>query len=140
MNHFIGIGRLTRNPDVRQTQTGKSVTNFTIAINRKTDGADFIPVVAWNRLADICGQYLQKGSQVCVSGAIQLRTYQADDGSNRSAFEIVANEVEFLTRSGQSEENDVQTNKQSTKVDNVGESVLMENTEDEGDESWMLPF
>ena len=139
MNHFIGIGRLTRNPDVRQTQTGKSVTNFTIAINRRgTDGADFIPVVAWNRLADICGQYLQKGSQVCVSGAIQLRTYQADDGSNRSVFEIIANEVEFLTRSGQSEENDVQTNKQSTKVDDSGESVLMENSGD--DESWMLPF
>ncbi|MBR6987171.1 MAG: single-stranded DNA-binding protein [Clostridiales bacterium] len=139
MNHFIGIGRLTRNPDVRQTQTGKSVTSFTIAINRRgTDGADFIPVVTWNRLADICGQYLQKGSQVCVSGAIQLRTYQADDGSNRSVFEIVANEVEFLTRSGQSEENDIQTNKQSTKVDDGGESVLMENTED--DESWMLPF
>lgn len=139
MNHFIGIGRLTRNPDVRQTQTGKSVTNFTIAINRRgTDGADFIPVVAWNRLADICGQYLQKGSQVCVSGAIQLRTYQADDGSNRSVFEIIANEVEFLNRAGQSEENDIQTNKQSTKVDNGGESVLMENTGD--DESWMLPF
>lgn len=139
MNHFIGIGRLTRNPDVRQTQTGKSVTNFTIAINRRgTDGADFIPVVAWNRLADICGQYLQKGSQVCVSGSIQLRTYQADDGSNRSVFEIIANEVEFLTRSGQSEENDIQTNKQSTKVDDGAESVLMENTGD--DETWMLPF
>ena len=139
MNHFIGIGRLTRNPEVRQTQTGKSVTNFTIAINRRgTDGADFIPVVAWNRLADICGQYLTKGSQVCVSGAIQLRTYQADDGSNRSVFEIIANEVEFLTRSGQSEENDIQTNKQSTKVDDSGESVLMENSGD--DETWMLPF
>lgn len=139
MNHFIGIGRLTRNPDVRQTQTGKSVTNFTIAINRRgTDGADFIPVVAWNRLADICGQYLQKGSQVCVSGAIQLRSYQADDGSNRSVFEIVANEVEFLNRASSGEENDIQTNKQSTKVDDGGESVLMENTED--DETWMLPF
>lgn len=102
MNKVYLIGNLTREPEMRSTQTGVSVCNFSIAVNRRknADGAqqtDYFNIVAWRQLADLCGRYLRKGKKVAVVGSIQTRTYEAQDGSKRSAFDIVADEVEFLT-------------------------------------------
>lgn len=88
---------------MRYTQSGTAVASFTVAVNRrfveKDSGqptADFIPVVAWNKLAEICGSYLAKGSQCIVEGRLQIRSYDAQDGSKRWVSEIVADEVEFI--------------------------------------------
>ena len=103
MNHFVGIGRLTRDPEVRYTQSGKAVASFSLAVNRRfgkaNDGqqpsADFISIVAWEKLAEFCGNYLTKGSRILVEGRLQARSYDAQDGSKRYVTEVVANDIEF---------------------------------------------
>ena len=104
MNKVYLIGNLTRDPEMRSTSTGIAVCNFSIAVNRRFKNAqtgqqetDFFNIVAWRQLAELCGRYLAKGRKVAVFGSIQTRTYEAQDGSKRSAFDIVADEVEFLT-------------------------------------------
>lgn len=102
MNKVYLIGNLTRDPEMRATQMGVSVCNFSIAVNRRrsadgTQQTDYFNIVAWRQLADLCGKYLAKGRKVAVTGSIQTRTYEAQDGTKRSAFDIVADEVEFLT-------------------------------------------
>lgn len=102
MNRFMGTGNLTKDPEQRTTNSGISVCTFTIAVQRKfanSNGereADFIPVVAWRGLADVCARYLTKGSRVAVCGAIQTRSYDANDGTKRYVTEIIADDVEFL--------------------------------------------
>ena len=106
MNKVYLIGNLTRDPEMRSTSTGIPVCNFSIAVNRRFKNAqtgqqetDFFNIVAWRQLADLCGRYLAKGRKVAVFGSIQTRTYEAQDGSKRTAFDIVADEVEFLSAS-----------------------------------------
>lgn len=100
MNKAMILGRLSKAPDVRTTQTGVSVTSFTVAVARKADRekTDYLDIVTWRGLADICGKYLVKGQQVCVTGEIQTRTYTGQDGKNRTVTEIVADDVEFLAK------------------------------------------
>lgn len=101
MNVFSGVGNLTRDPESSVTSSGVDVCKFTIAINRpkgpnEESQADFIPVRAYKRLAAICREYLRKGSKVAVVGKLQTYMYTAQDGSRRSGFEVLANEVTFL--------------------------------------------
>jgi single-strand DNA-binding protein len=100
MNQCQFIGRLTADPEVRYTKTGKAVASFTIAVNRNSysdysmkEPADFIPVVAWEKLAEMCGNNLQKGSRVFVQGRLQIRSYETQDGQKRKISEIVADIV-----------------------------------------------
>lgn len=111
MNRVFLIGNLTRDPEMRTTGSGNSVCSFAIAVNRRFKNAqtgqpetDFINIVAWRQLADLCGRYLLKGRKVAVTGSIQTRTYEAQDGSKRNAFEVVADEVEFLSAKGNAEQ------------------------------------
>lgn len=103
MNYVSMIGRLTKIPDIRQTNTGKNVCTFTLAVNRRYKDAqgnataDFFPVQAWEKLAELCARYLDKGSKVFISGELRNRSYEAKDGSKRTVTEIIANEVEFLS-------------------------------------------
>lgn len=107
MNKVFLIGNLTKDPEMRSTQSGVAVCNFSIAVNRrfkKENGeqeTDFLNVVAWRQLAELCSKYLAKGRKVAVTGSIQTRTYEAKDGSKRTAWDIVADEVEFLTAQNQ---------------------------------------
>lgn len=100
MNKAIIIGNLTKDPESRVTQSGLSVCSFTVAINRnfgEKKEVDYIPVVTWRGLADNCAKFLAKGRKVGVSGRIQTRSYDANDGTKRYVTEIVADDVEFLT-------------------------------------------
>ncbi len=103
MNYVSMIGRLTKIPDIKQTNTGKNVCTFTLAVNRRYKDAqgnataDFFPVQAWEKLAELCARYLDKGSKVFVSGELRNRSYEAKDGSKRTVTEIIANEIEFLS-------------------------------------------
>ena len=101
MNKVFLIGRLVETPTIRQTQTGKTVVPFTIAVNRMYDRekVDFIDIVTFGGLADNCGRYLSKGQQVAVVGELQTRSYETKDGSKRKAFEVKADDVTFLAKS-----------------------------------------
>ncbi|WP_373325932.1 single-stranded DNA-binding protein [Sporomusa paucivorans] len=102
MNKVILVGRLAQDPEVRYTQSGKAVASFTLAVNRfggqGQNTADFIPVVAWEKLAEICGNNLTKGQRVLVDGRLQIRSYEANDGQKRRVAEVVAQSIEFLER------------------------------------------
>ena len=101
LNVVAIMGRLARDPELRQTTTGKSVASFTIACDRgRRDAngqnvADWIPVTAWDRTAEFVCKYFQKGSMIAVDGRLQSRSYQDKNGNNRTAIEIVANNVNF---------------------------------------------
>lgn len=109
MNKVFLIGNLSKDPELRTTNSGKSVCTFSIAVNRRKDKdgnstADFFSIVAWRQLAELCGKYLAKGRKVSVVGELQNRRYEANDGTERHVTEIVANEIEFLTPKGESKE------------------------------------
>ena len=97
LNVVAIMGRLARDPELRQTTTGKNVASFTIACDRgRRDAngqsqADWIPVTAWDRTAEFVCKYFQKGSMIAVDGRLQSRSYQDKNGNNRTAIEIVAN-------------------------------------------------
>lgn len=102
MNQFYGIGNLVRDPEVRTTNAGIKVCNFTIAINRrmKNNGeqqTDYLNIVAWRQLAELCEKYLSKGKKVAVIGSIQVRNYEDKNGVKRTSWDILADEVEFLS-------------------------------------------
>jgi len=103
VNKVILVGRLAQDPEVRYTQSGKAVASFNLAVNRFSSGqgqnnADFIPIVAWEKLAETCGNNLSKGSKVLVDGRLQIRSYEASDGQKRRVAEVVAQSIEFLDR------------------------------------------
>src|SRR5512146_3250950 len=98
MNKVIIVGRLTRDPEVRYTQEGKAVCSFSVAVDSgygENKKADFIPVVVWEKLAEICGNNLSKGRRVLVEGRLQIRDYEKDGQKRRSA-DVVAQNVKFL--------------------------------------------
>lgn len=105
MNKVFLIGRLTQDPNASTLPSGHTYCRFSIAVNRNfssRDGenrADFINIVTWDGLAQNCAKYLEKGSQVAVVGSIQTGSYERD-GVKRPTFDIRADQVEFLTRSG----------------------------------------
>ena len=109
MNKVFLIGNLSKDPELRTTNSGTSVCTFSIAVNRRKDKdgnstADFFSIVAWRQLAELCGKYLAKGRKVSVVGELQNRSYEANDGTKRYVTEIVANEIEFLAPKGESKE------------------------------------
>ena len=105
MNKSILMGRLTRDPEVRYTNSGKCVCQFTLAVDRFTtdqDGkreADFVPIVVWGKVGELCGNSLTKGQRALVDGRLQIRSYEAKDGSGkRWVTEVIANTVQFIDR------------------------------------------
>jgi len=104
MNKSILIGRLTRDPDLKYIPSGEAVANFTLAVDRPFANkagekeADFIPIVVWKKQAENCAKYLTKGSQAAVEGRIQVRSWEKD-GKRQYMTEVVADRVEFLSKS-----------------------------------------
>lgn len=96
MNSVNIIGRLTRDPELRKTSNGRSVTNFCLAVNRANEGTDFIDCVAWSETAGLACKYLSKGSQIGVTGRIQTRTYDDKSGNSRKIVEVVIDRMQFL--------------------------------------------
>lgn len=107
MNKTILLGRLTKDPEIKYTNNGKCVAQFVLAVNRSTKNsqgnyeADFIPVVAWNATAEAVGNYVHKGQRLLVEGRLQIRSYDAKDGSKRYVTEVIADRVEFIETKNQ---------------------------------------
>lgn len=102
LNHIVIMGRLTRDPELRTTQSGVSVTSFTVAVDRDFGGrdggerqTDFIDCVAWRQTGEFVSKYFHKGSMIVVSGRLQSRKWQDRDGNNRTSWEINADNVYF---------------------------------------------
>lgn len=113
LNRIVIIGRLTRDPEVKTTANGNTVAAFTVAVDRAfkdkngNTETDFIPVVVWHGQAESCGRYLSKGKMVAVDGRMQIRTYEANDGSKRTIAEVVADSVRFLSPKGETQGSNV---------------------------------
>lgn len=109
MNKVILIGNLTKDPEITTTNSGISVTRFSIAVGRKFTNqngereVDFFNIVAWRGLADTCHKYLKKGNKCCVVGNIQNRSYE-QDGIKRIFTEITAEDIEFLSPKSEASE------------------------------------
>ena len=103
MNKVILIGNLARDPETRTMPSGTVMCQFRLAVQRRFANqqgvreADFIPIVTWRQTAELCSRYLSKGRKVAVEGVIQVRSYDAQDGSKRYVTEVVADNVEFLS-------------------------------------------
>jgi single-strand DNA-binding protein len=108
INKAILIGNLGADPEIRYTQAGKQVATFTVATSERWKGLDgqmqesteWHRIVAWDRLAEICGEFLNKGSRVYIEGKIQTRKWQDQDGNTKYTTEIVAREMKMLSPKG----------------------------------------
>ncbi len=106
LNKVLLIGNLTRDPELRYTPSGQAVASFTVACNRayvaqtgeKKEETSFIRVVVWGRRAEVSNEYLKKGNPVFVEGRLQSRSWDAPDGTKRSTIEVIAQNVQFLSR------------------------------------------
>ncbi|HET7034363.1 MAG TPA: single-stranded DNA-binding protein [Thermomicrobiaceae bacterium] len=104
LNKIMLIGHVGREPEMRYTPSGKPVTEFSLAVNRRRRGAegeaadetDWFRIIAWDRLAEIVDQYVTKGRQVYVEGRLQIRRYTDREGQERTAVEVVANDLQML--------------------------------------------
>lgn len=117
MNKVTLLGRLTSDPEIRYTNSGKAVCTFTLAVNRqgKDKGADFIPVVLWDKTAETCGNYVKKGQRLLIEGKIQVRSYENDKGEKRRITEVVGSYMEFIERASSSNA--------SNSFESMGEAV-----------------
>ena len=102
LNHIVLMGRLTRDPELRRTQSGLPVASFSLAVDRDftpRDGGekqtDFIDIVAWRNTAEFVSKYFSKGSMAVVSGRLQIRDWQDNNGNKRRSAEVVADNVYF---------------------------------------------
>ena len=142
MNRLFITGNLTKDPELRTTTSGVSVCTFTVAVNRRQTAqqrqsgqqaeADFFRVTAWRELGENCAKGLIKGKKVCVIGPVSISTYQGQDGKTYSNLEVQAQDVEFLSPAGQTENNAPAPPKPAVDPQSGFQQVAM--TEDE------LPF
>lgn len=103
INRVVLVGRLTKDAEKRSTNSGKSVASFTVAVdkrNKQSDGptADFFRVNCWEKLADFAGTYLKKGALVAIDGRLQTSKFTASDGTTRETVEIVADNIQSLSK------------------------------------------
>jgi len=104
VNRVFLMGNLTRDPELRYIPSGTAVTNFDIAVNRvytaqsgeKKEETSFVRIVVWAKRAEVCAEYLAKGSPVFVEGRLRSRSWETQDGQKRSTIEVIANNVQFL--------------------------------------------
>ena len=105
LNKVLLIGNLTKDPELRYTPNGTAVTNLRLAVNRKfkdrsgelKEDTCFLTVTAWDKQAEICNQYLQKGRAVFVEGILQSRSWETNDGQKRSTIDVRAERIQFLS-------------------------------------------
>ena len=139
MQKFICTGNLTRDPELSETPSGIAVCKFSIAVSRdytNADGereTDFFNVVVWRGRAETCGKYLKKGNKVAIVGKIETRSYEDKDGIKRNVFDVVAEQVEFLTPKSESKPSEEQS-------DTVVMSMKRERPQLEAIDDDRLPF
>lgn len=131
MNKIILLGRLTRNPEIRYTQSGKVVASFTLAVDRpftNQDGqkeADFINCILWGKSAETLGNTVLKGQKIAVEGRLQIRSYDAKDGSKRWLTEVICDRFEYVERKddGSKPQQHTYSQPQTSNMESFGSAV-----------------
>lgn len=144
MNKVFLIGNLTRDPELTETSGGVQVCRFTIAVNRNYSGADgerktdFFNVTAWRGLGETISRYAKKGNKVAVSGSVELRNYEDNQGVKRTSVDIIAQDVEFLSPKGSSNGADSGYESDMPAQSNArsGKKPSLQSFDDDGD----IPF
>lgn len=143
LNKAILMGRLTRDPELRYTQSNIAVVSFTIAVERRYTGdsgkkqTDFIDIVTWRKTAEFVHQWFSKGQMIIIVGSIQSRKWQDKNGNNRTSIEVVADEVQFGESKKSRESNTgYQGGYPQDSHPDVGDSDFSEISDDDGD----VPF
>lgn len=135
MNNLCLTGRITKEPELKTTQSGNSYLLFTLAVDRgfKDDNGnyitDFIPCVAWNNQAEFIHKYVQKGNMLEITGTIQSRTYQTQSGDNRTVIEAIIDSVRNLTPKPKEEIPAPQEPKQYTKKEQEIETNIIDDSD-----------
>ena len=124
-NIVVLTGRLTADPELKTTQSGLSVTSFSIAVDRRFGSGeerqtDFINIVSWRQLAEFVAKYFKKGNLIGIEGSIQTRKYTDKNGNNRTAFEVVANNVQFVETKRDSAPSATEDNAPAASFSNAG--------------------
>ncbi|MBP5343158.1 single-stranded DNA-binding protein [bacterium] len=138
LNRVVLVGRLTKDPEIRYTQSNVPVVSFTIAVNRQFANSatgekdtDFIPIIVWRKQAENVKNYTHKGSLVAVDGRIQTRTYDDNNGVRKYVTEVVADNVSFLepkgAQDGQMASEPQQSNQQNEEDDKYANVVFSNN-------------
>ncbi len=140
-NKAIIIGRVTKDPETRTTPNGQTVASIGVASNRvwntnsgeKQEKVEFHSIVAWGKLAEICGQYLVKGQLVLFEGRLETRTWEGQDGVKRSKTEIIAENMQMGPRSRSQEENSSYQAKETPVQNNTDQNQMKEQVPKEND-------
>lgn len=133
-NKIILVGRLTRDPELKQTPNGKSVCSFSIAVNRNFGKeTDFPNIVAWEKTAEFINKYFLKGSAILVEGELQSRKYTNKQGTEVTVWEVVASNARFVESKSSNKSNDISSNTTSYSTENT---IECSDIDDDGD----LPF
>lgn len=130
MNQVILTGRLTKDPELRTTQSDKQVASFTLAVDKFGEGADFINCIVWGKQAENLCKYQSKGSQIALSGRIQTRNYEDAKGNKQYVTEVITDSIEYLgTKKETATEYDAVQNvrrEQSSPFEEFGNSIKSE--------------
>lgn len=121
MNKMIIKGRMARDPELKTTNSGKSVCNFSVAVSRNFDRelVDFFECVAWNKKAEFICKYFIKGQEILIDGEMQSRRYTDKNGNNRTAWELIANDVDFCGNKNQNSNNLQNDNTETISADEI---------------------
>lgn len=98
MNSVCLIGRMTSDPEIKYTQSGKAVVSFQLAVNADAEHVDFLPCVAWEKRAETIAQYVKKGDQLGISGIMKSRQYTDKDGKKRTAYDVLVSRIDFCAK------------------------------------------
>ncbi len=137
LNKVFLIGNLTRDPELRYTPSGLAVVNLRLAVNRRykdkageqKEDVCFVTVTAWDKQAEVCNQYLHKGSPVFVEGRLQSRSWETTDGQKRNVLDIRAERIQFLSTKAQSvvsQEPEIEISEDKSKIDKTEDLVWNE--------------
>lgn len=141
INQVILMGRLTRDPEMRTTPSGKNVTSFSLAVDRagQDDSADFFDITAWEKLGELINQYLSKGRRCLVQGRLTYRQWE-QDGQKRSKVEVVATDVTFLDGPSGDGNSSSSASGSSSNSSKKSDDVVIEDIDDKPIDLSEIPF
>lgn len=122
LNRVILIGRLTSNPEIKYTGSNKPYTRICVAVNRFSEGTDFINVTVWNKQAENVCEYLGKGSLVMIEGSLSVNNYEDSEGNRRTSTEVIAQNVQFLDRKN----NNIESEEEQVSLDDYSDVTTLD--------------
>lgn len=130
-NRVILVGRISTDLELRTTSNSKSYCRFNLAVNRMNEGTDFIPITVWGKSAENLVSYQNKGSLILVDGSISMSSYTDKDGNNRTSFEVMTSNVQFLSNKRNDNVEENTTEQSSDPFEEFGEQIILDDLDDE---------